>query len=53
MTRLVFKFQHIVYDKVCIFLIKTVKCILVQTLRLCTDYTAHRGNRGIALLYRH
>jgi len=30
-----------------------VMCILVQALRPCTDCTAHRGNRGIALLYRH
>ena len=26
-----------------------VNCALVQTLRLCTGRTAHRGNRGIAL----
>jgi hypothetical protein len=26
---------------------------LVQALRLCTGRTAHRGSRGIALLYRH
>jgi len=26
-----------------------VKCTLVQSLRLCTGRTAHRGNRGIAL----
>ena len=26
-----------------------VKCTLVQTLRLCTGRTAHRGSRGIAL----
>ena len=25
----------------------------VQTLRLCTGHTAHRGSRGIAVLYRH
>jgi hypothetical protein len=30
-----------------------VKCTLVQELRLCTGRTAHRGSRGIALLYRH
>jgi hypothetical protein len=29
-----------------------VKVTLVQALRLCTDRTAHRGSRGIALLYR-
>jgi hypothetical protein len=30
-----------------------VKCTLVQALRLSTGRTAHRGSRGIALLYRH
>jgi hypothetical protein len=30
---------------------KKVKCILVQALRLCTDCTAHRRSRGIALLF--
>jgi len=28
-----------------------VKVTLVQTLRLCTGRTAHRGKRGIALLF--
>ena len=28
-----------------------VKCTLVQALGLCTDCTAHRGSRGIALLF--
>ena len=28
-----------------------IKCTLVQALRLCTGRTAHRGNRGIALLF--
>ena len=28
-----------------------VKCTLVQALRLCTDRMAHRGSRGIALLF--
>jgi len=28
-----------------------VKCTLVQALRLCIGRTAHRGNRGIALLF--
>jgi len=28
-----------------------VKCILVQAVRLCTGRTAHRGSRGIALLF--
>jgi len=30
---------------------KTVKCTLVQALRVCTGCTAHRGIRGIALLF--
>ena len=30
-----------------------VKCTVVQALRLCTGRTAHRGSRGIAVLYRH
>ena len=30
---------------------KRVKCTLVQALRLCTGRTAHRGSRGIALLF--
>jgi hypothetical protein len=33
--------------------VKKVKFTLVQALRLCTGRTAHRGSRGIALLYRH
>ena len=40
----------------CIFCIKVkikVNCTLVQALRLCTVFTAHRGSRGIAILYRH
>ena len=28
-----------------------VKVTLVQALRLCTGLTAHRGSRGIALLF--
>jgi hypothetical protein len=28
-----------------------VKCTLVQVLRVCTGRTAHRGSRGIALLF--
>jgi hypothetical protein len=31
--------------------VKNVKCTLLQELRLCTGRTAHRGNRGIALLF--
>jgi hypothetical protein len=30
-----------------------VKCTFVQALRLGTVRMAHRGSRGIALLYRH
>ena len=30
-----------------------VKCTLVHELRLCTGRTAHRGSRGIAVLYRN
>jgi len=30
---------------------KGVKCTLVQALRLCTGLTAHRGSRGITLLF--
>ena len=33
--------------------IKKAKCTLVQALRLCTGCTAHRGGRGMAVLYRH
>jgi len=29
------------------------KCTAVQELRLCTGFMAHRGSRGIALLYRN
>jgi len=32
---------------------KRVKCTLVQALRLCTGHTAHRGSRGIALLFHN
>jgi hypothetical protein len=32
-------------------IIKKLKCTLVQALRLCTGRTAHRGSRGIALLF--
>jgi len=28
-----------------------VKCTLVQALRLCAGRTAHRGSRGIAILF--
>jgi len=30
---------------------KRVKCTLIQTLRLCTGHTAHRGSGGIVLLF--
>jgi len=33
--------------------VKNVKCTVVQALRLCAGTTAHRGSRGIAVLYRH
>ena len=39
---------------VCIFIVCLfikVKCTLVQALMLCTGRTAHRGSRGIALLF--
>ena len=31
--------------------VKKVKCTLLQALRLCTGRTAHRGSRGINLLF--
>jgi len=31
--------------------VSKVKCTLIQALRLCTGRTAHRGSRGIALLF--
>ena len=31
---------------------KMVMCTPVQALRLCTGRPAHRGSRGIAVLYR-
>ena len=34
-----------------ILITKKVKGTLVQALRLCTGRTAHRGSRGIALLF--
>ena len=37
------------YAKFCID--KNLKCTLVQALRLCTGRTAHRGSRGLALLF--
>jgi len=30
---------------------KELKCIVVQALMLCTGRTAHRGSRGIAVLF--
>ena len=38
------KISNTLYDK-------NVKCTLVQALKLCTGRTAHRGSRGIALLF--
>jgi len=37
-------------EYLCIGKVK-VKCTLVKALRLCTGRTAHRGSRGIALLF--
>jgi len=34
-----------------VFIIIKVKVTLVHALRLCTGRTAHRGSRGIALLF--
>jgi hypothetical protein len=34
-----------------ITILKKVKCTLVQAVRLCRRRTAHRGSRGIALLF--
>ena len=31
--------------------VRTVKCTLLQALRVCTGRTAHRGSRGITLLF--
>ena len=33
------------------YLTVKVKCTLMQALRICTGRTAHRGSRGIALLF--
>ena len=38
------KISNTLYDK-------NVKCTLVQALKLCTGRMAHRGSRGIALLF--
>jgi hypothetical protein len=44
-------YQHcLLSNKYNTFMVKKVKCTLVQALRLCTCRTAHRGSRGIALL---
>ena len=34
-----------------IIFLKKLKCTIVQALRLCTGRTAHRGSRGIAVLF--
>ena len=41
------------FDIVLFFTIKVrkVKCTLVQAPGLCTGRTAHRGSRGIAILF--
>jgi len=41
----------VTYRKTSSRIIGKVKCTLVQALRLCTGCTAHRGSRGIALLF--
>jgi len=40
-----------IYVCVCIYIYMKVKVTLVQALMLCTGRTAHRGSRGIALLF--
>ena len=47
---------RVIYRKIRYFVLTDtteikVKCTLVQALRLCTGRTAHRGSRGIALLF--
>jgi len=42
---------ELLYYAFSLLCIKKVKCTLIQTLRLCTGRTAHRGCRGIALLF--
>ena len=42
-----------IYICIYIYIYIYIKCTLVQALRLCTGCTAHRGSRGIAVLYRH
>ena len=37
----------------CISNKRKVNCTVVQALRLCTGRTAHRGSRGIALLFHY
>ena len=39
------------YTYIYMYVLKTVKCTLVQALRLCTGRTAHKGSRGIDLLF--
>jgi len=48
-----YKIQKIKYEYIdFIHIMKgTVKCTLVQALRLCTGRMAHRGSRGLALLF--
>ena len=44
---LILPFQFTVRSLIC----RKVNCTLVQALRFCTGRTAHRGSRGIALLF--
>ena len=37
--------------KMALIITKKIKCPLVQALSLCTGRTAHRGSRGIVLLF--
>jgi len=53
----IFPVKTNIYNQQMYFVWKTregkvkVKVSLVQSLRLCTGHTAHRGSRGIALLF--
>ena len=42
--------HYLIFKDIYIYI--KVKVTLVQALRLCTGRTAHRGSRGIALLFR-
>jgi len=45
------KKERYIFSKYVIGIYSQSKCTLVQALRLCTGRTAHRGSRGIALLF--